>query len=115
MDKLSVVGIRLSALIGTYEWEQTMPQALLCDVVFETDAAVIAKTDDLAQAINYAALTESIQHFVASHHFQLIETLADKLAAHILAHFPTGWLQLTLHKPDALKPADVMITLERTR
>lgn len=110
------MGLPLTTLIGAYDWEQTTPQTLYCDLVFGTDAIKIAKTDQLELAIDYATVVESIQHFVKNHHFQLIETLAEKLASHILAHFPTNWLQLTLHKPSALKQAnDVMISIERTR
>lgn len=116
MDTLSIVGIPLTTLIGVFDWEQITPQTLYCDLTFETDAAAIAKTDEIGLAINYATMTESIQHFVENHHFQLIETLADRLAAHLLTHFPTHWLRLTLHKPSALKQAsDVMISIERTK
>lgn len=116
IDTLSIIGIPLTTLIGVFDWEQTTAQTLYCDLTFETDTATIAKTDQIEEAINYATMTESIQHFAENHHFQLIETLANKLAAHLLTHFPTHWLRLTLHKPSALKQvSDVMVSIERTK
>lgn len=116
MDKLFVTGLKLSTLIGTLDWEQQVPQVLHCDLAFQTDAKHIALTDHINEAIDYDAVTLSVQAFVEKHHFQLIETLAEKLAHHILAHFPTSWVQITLHKPGALKQAkDVVISIERTR
>lgn len=116
MDKLSITGLKLTTLIGTLDWEQETPQVLHCDLAFQTNAAHIARTDHIAEAIDYNAVTQAVQTFVEKNHFQLIETLADKLAQHILEIFPTGWVQITLHKPGALKQAkDVIISLERTR
>lgn len=116
MDKLSIAGLKLTTLIGTLDWEQQTPQVLHCDLAFQTNAAQIARTDQITEAIDYNAITQAVQNFVEQNHFQLIETLADKLAHHILGHFPTDWVQVTLHKPGALKQAkDVIISLERTR
>lgn len=116
MDKLSITGLKLTTLIGTLDWEQQVPQTLHCDLSIQTNAALIALSDNIDDAINYDALTQSVQAFVEQHHFQLIETLADKLAHHILANFATQWVNVTLHKPGALKQAkDVIISIERTR
>jgi len=116
MDKLSITGLKFTTLIGTLDWEQHVPQTLHCDVAFQTDAATIAKSDDLNEAIDYEKMANLVQTFVENHHFQLIETLAEKLAQHVLLECDTKWVQITLHKPGALKQAkDVIITLERHR
>jgi dihydroneopterin aldolase len=116
MDKIEISDIKLNTLIGIYDWEQQTPQALLLDIALQTDAKKIAEADNIAHAIDYDKLVQHIFNFVETHHFQLIETLAEHIAQEILSHFPTPWVQLTLHKPGALTQAkDVAITIERSR
>lgn len=114
VDKLVISDIKLTTLIGVHEWEQQCPQNLHLDLVFQTDAKRIAKEDNLVEAIDYDKVLQHIFAFTQKNHFQLIETLAEHLAQMILSHFPTQWVQITLHKPGALKQAkDVAITIER--
>ncbi|MFI4937897.1 MAG: dihydroneopterin aldolase [Candidatus Berkiellales bacterium] len=115
MDKLIINDLKLVTLIGTHDWEQQTPQTLHCDIMLQTDAKSIAKTDNIETAINYDKVTEHLLNFVKQHHFQLIETLAEHLATTILKHFPTSWVQVILHKPGALKQANVAIMIERTK
>ncbi len=114
MDKLTIRGIKLNTLIGIHDWEKRHAQDLLLDITFETDAKRIAEKDDIHQAIDYDKLLQHILSFVYNNHFLLIETLAEKIAEQVLEFFPTNWVQITLHKPGALKQAnDVAITIER--
>jgi len=116
MDKLVITGIKLTTLIGSHPWEQECPQNLLLDLAFETEAKNIALEDNIHKAIDYDKIVKHIFDFVKTHHFQLIETLAEHLAKEMLCHFPTKWVQITLHKPGALLDAkDVAITIERAQ
>lgn len=116
MDKLSITEISALALIGTLDWEQHTPQTILCDVTLSVDTALVAQSDALHATVNYDQLTEVLRAFIGANHFQLIETLADRLAAHLLAEFPIAWIQLTVHKPHALSVArNISVTVERTQ
>lgn len=116
LDKLVIKHIELSARIGVYAWEQECLQTLIVDLAFATHAQHIAEHDNIELAIDYDKVVQHLCAFVEQHHFQLIETLAEKMAASLLAHFPTTWVQITLHKPGALKQAkDVMIIIERSK
>jgi len=44
--------------------------------------------DKIGQTINYALVAEETQRFVQDQTVNLIETLADRLAAHLLNNFP---------------------------
>ncbi len=114
MDKLSIQDLAVTMLIGAYDWEQTTPQTLYIDLTFCTDASKIAKTDHLSDAIDYDKMAKTIQDFSLKHHFQLIETYADRLAQFLLSSFQLTWISLTLNKPDALTHAkNVKISVER--
>lgn len=116
MDKLVIDHIKISTLIGAHPWEQQCPQTLYVDLIFETDAQYIARTDNLEKAIDYDKVVKQVLAFAKNNHFQLIETFADKLASELLAHFPIGWVQITLHKPGALQDAkSVAIQIARSQ
>ena len=116
MDKLVIKDIKLKTLIGIHPWELKTPQTLHCDLAFQTDAAALAKTDVIDNAINYVKVLEHLEHFIKNHHFKLIETLANNIAAQCLQHFPTTWVQVTLRKPSALINAqEVAISIERSK
>ena len=116
MDKLVITDIKLTTLIGSNDWEQIHPQNIHIDIAIQTNVTEIAKEDNIHKAINYELVLKHIVHFVKSHHYQLIETLAEHLANEILFHFPTQWVQITIHKPGALLDAkDIAITIERSK
>ncbi len=54
--------------------------------------------------------------FVGDSQFQLIETLAHRLALLLLAEFPLAWVRVTLSKPGAIRHSrDVGVSIERRR
>lgn len=115
MDMLVIEQIKLTTLVGVHPWEQTQPQALYLDLKLQVDAHAIAKTDCLKHTIDYDSVLSHIHTFVQRHHFQLIETLAEKLANEILVCFPTPLVQLHLYKPRACKDAKVSLHLTRSK
>ena len=53
--------------------------------------------------------------FVAESQFQLVETLAERTAALLLAEFGLSWVRLTVRKPGALAgKTAVGVTIERS-
>lgn len=116
MDKLVINDIKLTTLIGIHDWEQQCPQNLHLDIALQTDAKQIAELDNIQHAIDYDRVLTHIFNFADTHHFQLLETLAERLSHELLENFPTQWVQITLHKPGAIKQAkDVAIMIERTK
>jgi dihydroneopterin aldolase len=53
---------------------------------------------------------------VVTSEFQLIETLAERVASMLLKDFGVAWLRLELHKPGAVAGAqDISVSIERGR
>ena len=115
-DRLSLRGLAVETLIGVYDWEKTVPQRLTFDLTLPTDAARGAEEDALSDALDYGALAEQIRAFCGEEHFQLIETLAERLCARLLDAFDLPWLELTVPKPGAIAACDdIALTLRRSR
>jgi len=128
-DHVSVRDLRVRAVIGVHAWEREIEQTLLVsvDMVPETaDVRKAAASDDLADALDYSAVAETIAAVLREGRFRLIETAAERVAERLLADFPLSWLRLELrkpitgtHAPDAIPdPAPAytaVITIERTR
>jgi len=117
-DYISVRDLSVRAVIGVHAWERDVEQTLLVsvDMVPETtDVRKAAASDDLADALDYSAVAETIAAVLREGRFRLIETAAERVAGRLLADFPLSWLRLELRKPIATGAYTAMITLERTR
>jgi len=114
MDKVFIEGLEVPVKIGAYDFERSIIQCLQMDLTCAFDIRPAAQNDDLNQALDYAKLAESIQQFAASVQFELLETFAERLAAHLLAAFNLSWLKLRLVKP-GVNPLAQRVGLEIER
>lgn len=113
-DKLFILGLRAEAVIGCYEWERDIRQPLEFDIELATNASKAAQSDAIADAVDYAQISQRVIEEVEGSSFQLIETLAEHLATMILKEFGVRWLQLRVMKPTAVPFADgVGLVIER--
>lgn len=113
-DKVFILGLRAEAVIGCYDWEREIRQPLEFDLELATDASKAAATDAIEDALDYAAISQRVIAEVEYSSFQLLETLAEHLAAMILQEFGVSWLQLRVMKPTAVPDADgVGLVIER--
>ena len=99
MDKLFIRQLRVSAFIGILPAELESRQDILVDVEIATDAKEIAKTDNIEQAIDYADVRDLIHHFGEERRYNLVETLADKLADCLVEKYKTSWVRVAITKP----------------
>jgi 7,8-dihydroneopterin aldolase/epimerase/oxygenase len=114
VDTLRITGLKVEALIGVHEWERRLPRPVIVDLAIAADAAAAAASDRIGAALDYSAVAQAVGRFVGDSRLALIETLAEQLAARLMADFRISWLTLTLHKPGAVPGAqDVSITIER--
>lgn len=101
-DQVFIRQLKVSANIGVYPWERVSSQDILFDIDIEVDATKIAESDDINHAVDYAKVCEYITKFAGENRFNLIETLAHKVAELLIDNFDITWLRLTLIKPEAL-------------
>ena len=117
-DYVSVRDLSVRAVIGVHAWERDVEQTLLVSVDMvpgTTDIRKAAASDDLADALDYSAVAETIAAVLREGRFRLIETAAERVAGRLLADFAVSWLRLELRKSIASAAYTAVITLERAR
>jgi 7,8-dihydroneopterin aldolase/epimerase/oxygenase len=116
MDYVSVRGLSVHAIIGVHDWERDISQTLIFNVDMVPspgDVRRAAETDDLAEALDYSEVAQTISSVVRDGRFQLIETAAERVAERLLADHRMRWLRLEVHKPIAGGGYTAVITIER--
>ena len=114
MDIVFIRELRAETVIGVYDWERGIRQAVVLDLELATDNRRAAASDSIRDALDYAAVSERLLSFIEASEFQLIETLAERLADILLGEFGVPWLRLRLSKPGAVAAAsDVGVEIER--
>lgn len=114
MDIVYISGLRVDAVIGVYEWEKNIRQPVLIDLDMGFDCSVAAEEDDITLALDYASVSTVITALVDKSRFQLVETLADKVAAEIMSSFSVPWIRVRVGKPNAvLNAREVGVVIER--
>ena len=113
MNTVYIRGLRAQAVIGVYEWERHIRQTLVLDLEMASDTARAAATDQIADALDYAAVAASVIALVEASEYQLLETLGEAVAQMIVRDFDVYWLRLRLGKPGAVAEAeDVGVIIE---
>lgn len=105
MDLVIITGLEVATTIGAYDWEQDIKQTLIIDLELSCDVSEVAKDDDLKDAIDYAKISTLIGTYLQASHFQLIETVAERISELVLSEFNIKKLTLTVSKPQAIENA----------
>ncbi len=114
MDTVFINDLRIETIIGIYDWERKVKQTISLDLEMGADIRQAAATDAIDDTLNYKAVAKRLIAFVEASEYQLVETLAEKIAAIVLSEFTVPWLKLTVHKPGAVRGSrDVGVIIER--
>ena len=114
MDIIFIRDLRIDTVIGIYDWERSIRQTIRLDLDMATDIARAAASDRIEDTLNYKAVAKRIIAFVEQSEFQLVETLAERIAELVLGEFAVPWLRLTLNKGGAVRGAQgVGVIIER--
>ena len=114
MDKIYFRRWVLPARIGVLPHEKEAAQSLAIDLEFDVDARSAAAQDVLANTIDYRQIKAAIEHVIQLQHYELIETVAERIAERLLADFPIRSLRLCVEKPDIFADMDAVgICIER--
>jgi dihydroneopterin aldolase len=115
-DRIFLRGLALECTIGFIDWERRVKQTVVLDLELPVDCARAARSDDVADTLDYKKVAKRVIAFVEASEFQLVETLAHRLALVLLEEFGIEWVRLSLNKPGAIRSSrDVGVLIERTR
>ncbi|MBS2966114.1 dihydroneopterin aldolase [Actinocrinis puniceicyclus] len=116
MDRIELLGLRGRGRHGVFPRERAEGQTFIVDAALGVDVRAAAVSDDLAATADYGAIAEKIVALVEGEPVNLIETLAERIAAACLADPAVREVQITVHKPDApisVPFDDVTVTVRR--
>lgn len=114
MDIIFLRDLRVETVIGIWDWERKIRQTVAIDLEMSADIRRAAASDSVADTLNYKSVAKRVQAFVAASSFQLVETLAEKIAAVVLDEFSVDWVRVSVNKPGAIRGArDVGVRIER--
>lgn len=118
-DVIELRGLRLAGVVGVLPHEQAQAQPLELDLDIRLDLAVAGTSDDLGDTADYGALCAATEQVVTTSSYALLEALAERVAATLLAADPriaavTVWVR-KLRPPVAqqLSTSGVRITRGR--
>jgi len=115
-DRIFLHGLSVECIIGFIDWERRVKQTVELDIELPVDCEHAALSDQVADTLDYKKLAKRVLAFVEASQFQLVETLAHRLALTILAEFAVPWVRIALNKPGAIRHSrDVGVMITRTR
>ena len=115
-DLIEVRGLKLEAIVGVLPHERARPQPLRVDLALWVDTSAAAASDDLADTVDYAALSARVVERCQALQALLLERLTADLVGLCLEDPRVERARVTVQKPDAVPAADwVGVTVERDR
>ncbi|HEX2315787.1 MAG TPA: dihydroneopterin aldolase [Thermomonospora sp.] len=118
MDRIELTGLRARGRHGVLPAERELGQEFVVDVSLGLDTRPAAETDDLSRTVDYGSLAGRLVAVVEGEPVDLIETLAERLAAVCLEDATVQEVHVTVHKPAAPVPhpfTDVAVRISRSR
>ena len=109
---IALKGLGAMANHGVYDFERARDQRFSADIVMWVETA--GATDDIAATVSYADIADEAMAVLTGTAVDLIETLAETIAARVMSHEGVVGTEVTVHKPDAPIDhpfADVSVTV----
>jgi len=100
-DRIVLTGVRAFGYHGVLPHERTDGQEFIVDIEVETDFDACAASDEVADTVNYADLAQIAHDAIVGSPVNLIEKLADVIAAGCLQIAGVSKVCVTVHKPSA--------------
>lgn len=103
-DHIRIEQLELSAVIGVTDAERKQPQRLTVSLSLWPRRALVDLGDDIRNTINYSEVCDEVKAFTGDRSDKLIETMADRLAMHLLKRFAIQRIVVEIRKfvrPDA--------------
>ncbi|WP_263120873.1 2-amino-4-hydroxy-6-hydroxymethyldihydropteridine diphosphokinase [Cellulomonas sp. RIT-PI-Y] len=117
-DTIRLTGVSATGYHGVFDHERREGQTFVVDLVVELDTRRAAATDDLVHTLDYGTVAEQVVGVLAGEPADLIETVAERIAATVLAHPQVHGVEVTVHKPQApitVPFGDVEVRVRRDR
>jgi len=118
LDRIALLGIGATGYHGVHQAERDEGQPFVADVVLHLDTRRAAAGDDLARTVDYGVVARRVHAVLAGEPVALVETVAERIAATVLADGAVRAVDVTVHKPKApieVPFDDVTVSIRRDR
>lgn len=116
MDRIFIRDLALRCIIGIYPEERREKQDIVINIEMHADLRKAGRTDNLEDTVDYKSVKKAVLKLVEGSGFELIESLAERIADIALDHDKVQRVVVTIDKPGALrfaKSSAVEITRSR--
>jgi len=113
-DEIHIEQLDVFTRVGVPEEERANPQRLTVGISFWPYQQTSDLADHIERTVNYSAVAEETKNFVRDQSVSLIETLAERLASHLLTSFPIQKVTIELRKFALQDAKYVSVTVTRT-
>ena len=116
MDRVFIEALEIDCVIGIYDWERSIRQPVQLDIEMAFDNRKPAASDDIADTLDYKAVSKRLIQFVGDSSYGLVETLAENCARIVVEEFGVQHVRLKLSKLGAVRGARAVgVIVERER
>ena len=114
MAKISIIDLEVYYRVGVPDTERARPQCLMLTVELETDFSAAARTDSIADTIDYFAVSQRLLKLSEGREWKLIEKLAADIADIILSEFNPQRVTVEVKKFIIREAKYVSVKLEKS-
>jgi dihydroneopterin aldolase len=114
LDRVFMHDLVLDVEIGVYTNEKGVTQRVRFSVDVDVLPPTVAVDDDIGRAFDYDTIIKGIKQIIARGHMNLVETLAEEVASHCLAHPRAASVKVMIEKLDK-EPGAVGVAIVRAK
>lgn len=116
MNTIFIHDLRVETRIGVYEWEKHLAQTLRIDLELGLPQTDAFRSDDFADAVDYAEVVAALRRFALDHGHRLLERFAQGIADLVLGDARVEWVRVRVAKLGALPDVrEIGVSIERRR
>lgn len=117
-DRIELRGLTVRGNHGVFDHERRDGQDFVVDITVWIDLHDAARSDDLADTLDYGQLAQRAADVIAGPPRNLIETVAGEIAEGVMTDERVHAVEVVVHKPSAPIPLqfqDVAVVARRSR
>ena len=104
-DKVLINNLTVDAILGILPNERVQTQQVVINLTIFTDTQPAAKSQNIADTLNYSELASQAAQLTVEGEYLLIESLVEDLAALTLDHPTAKAVTVRVEKPQAVRDA----------
>ena len=112
-DQIIIRGLQLRCRVGVPAEERAEAQNLRAHLILDVED--FPESDDIASTVDYKSVSDEVRELAGRGERQLIETLAQEIAGHVLENFPVNAIRVELEKFILPETDWVGVIIERQR